>query len=234
MEVTAILSNGSTVGLVVAAGIGERLAAGDAKGFVVLAGEPLLVHAVRALGSCAAITEVVLVVGAGLLERAADALGDAGLGSLTVVEGGATRQESVRSGLAACPPDTEVVAVHDAARPLVTADLVTRTVEALVDPWAAVAPALPVVDTVKTLVNGTVGTVDRRGLWVVQTPQVFALRTLRGLHERLDGAVTDDLVLVERDGGAVRLIEGDRRNFKITYPEDLAMAEALLAVGHGR
>jgi len=232
--VTSILSTGPTVGLVVAAGAGERLTAGGPKAFVMLAGEPLLVHAVRALGRSAAVTEVVLVVSPGLLERAADALGQAGLGPLAVVQGGATRQESVGFGLAACPPDTEVVAVHDAARPLVTADLVTRTIEALVDPWVAVAPGLPVVDTVKSLDGEGVRTVDRRGLWIVQTPQVFSLQTLRRLHEGLEGPVTDDLVLVEREGGAVRLIEGDRRNFKVTYPEDLAMAEALFTTGHRR
>ncbi|HVL98096.1 MAG TPA: 2-C-methyl-D-erythritol 4-phosphate cytidylyltransferase [Egibacteraceae bacterium] len=226
------------VGLVVAAGTGQRLGAATRKGLVKLAGEPLLVHAVRAFTACDAIGEIVLVVAPADLDGAAAALRGAGLAVGAVVAGGDTRQESVRLGLSACPPDAEAVAVHDAARPLVSADLVTRTVRALVAPWAAVAPGLPIVDTMKlvdavaaplTTPVAVVRTVERHGLWAVQTPQVFGARTLRRVHDRLDSLATDDLVLVEQAGGRVRLIEGDRRNFKITFPEDLLIAEALLA-----
>jgi 2-C-methyl-D-erythritol 4-phosphate cytidylyltransferase len=125
--------------------------------------------------------------------------------------------------------------VHDAARPLVSPALVDRTIAALVDPWAAVAPGLPVVDTLKVVDAArerVVSTADRRNLWAVQTPQVFAHATLTRVHARIvAGEVTDDLVLVEAAGGRVRVIPGERRNFKVTYPEDLAMAEALLAAG---
>lgn len=226
---------GRTAGLVVAAGVGQRLRAGTPKGFVPLAGEPLLVHAVRAFAACETITDTVLVVAPGYGEQAVAALDRAGLAVGAVVSGGVTRQDSVRLGLAACPAGTEAVAVHDAARPLVRVELVERTIRALVHPWTAVAPGLPVVDTMKFVEHGQerVGhTVDRRGLWVVQTPQVFGADELKRLHDRLDSLATDDLVLVEQAGGQVRLIEGDRRNFKITYPEDLLIAEALLAREH--
>jgi 2-C-methyl-D-erythritol 4-phosphate cytidylyltransferase len=219
--------------IVVAAGSGERLGLGVPKGLVELAGAPLVVHAVRAVGGAASICDVVVVAGADHCEQVSAVLSAAGLDVAGVCAGGATRADSVSAGLAALGRDVEIVAVHDAARPLVTADLVDRCVAALVDPWAAAAPALPVVDTLKLvdpLREAVVRTVDRRHLWAVQTPQVFGRGTLEQAHARLAHAeVTDDLALVEEAGGRVRLIPGERRNFKITFPDDLVVAEALLA-----
>ncbi len=221
--------------MLVAAGSGERLAAGLPKALVPLAGVPLLVHAVRALGDAELVDGVVVVAPAADCGRVDEVLRVAGLTALAICAGGGTRQESVALGLAACPRGTRVVAVHDAARPLVSPALVDRTIAALVDPWAAVAPGLPVVDTLKVVDAArerVVSTADRRNLWAVQTPQVFAHATLTRVHARIAaGEVTDDLVLVETAGGRVRVIPGERRNFKVTYPEDLAMAEALLAAG---
>jgi 2-C-methyl-D-erythritol 4-phosphate cytidylyltransferase len=218
--------------VVVAAGSGERLGAGP-KAFVELAGEPLLRHAARHLLASGVVDVLVVVAGPAELERARATVADLvpAAAALTVCAGGATRAESVGRGLASVPPQVEVVAVHDGARALVSPGLVARTVTALEPPWDAVAPALPVVDTLK-LVDGerVLRTVDRRALYGVQTPQVFERRTLEQLHARLDAATaTDDLLLVEQAGGRVRLVEGERRNLKITYPEDLALAEALLA-----
>jgi len=215
----------------VAAGTGERLGRGTAKAFVELAAEPLLVHAARALLASARIDDLVVVAASADCARAAELLALAGLPGATVCAGGATRQDSVGLGLAACPPGTEVVAVHDAARPLVTPALVDRTVAALAEPWAAVAPGLPVVDTLKLTDarGGVVRTVDRHLLWAVQTPQVFARTTLAAAHRGAAGGATDDLALVEAAGGRVRLVLGERRNAKVTYPEDLHLAEAVLA-----
>ncbi len=171
----------TATGLVVAAGAGQRFGGEGPKGFALLAGEPLLVHSVRTFAACEAIGSVVLVVAPDALELAAEVLDRAGLVAEAIFAGGASRQESVDRGLAACPAGARVVAVHDAARPLVTVDLVARTLGALVDPWAAVAPGLPIVDTMKSVdatatgVSGggrVVRTVDRHGLWSVQTPQV--------------------------------------------------------------
>lgn len=228
----------TTVGLIVAAGVGQRLGNGTPKGFVALAGEPLLVHSVRTFLRCDTIDAVVLVVGPSHLDRATAALENAGLDVDSVVAGGPSRQQSVRLGLYACPASTEVVAVHDAARPLVSPELVDRSVQGLVEPWMAVAPGLPLVDTVKLVdveSEAVIRTVDRRTLWAVQTPQVFRIEVLRRLHgdteaptgPSVPARVTDDLALVESVGGRVRMIKGERRNFKVTYPEDLAVAEAL-------
>ncbi len=221
--------------VVVAAGSGERLGLGLPKGLVPLAGEPLIVHAVRAVAAAGSVSDVVVVAGLDDCAAVACALSTAGLDAAAVCAGGRTRSDSVRAGLSSVPRDAAVVAVHDAARPLVSPGLVDRCVVALVEPWAATAPALPVVDTLKLvdpLREAVVRTVDRRHLWAVQTPQVFGLATLRRAHARLDASeVTDDLALVETAGGRVHLVTGERRNFKITYPDDLVVAEALLAAG---
>ena len=213
--------------LVVAAGEGRRLGLGP-KAFVALAGEPLLVHAARALAAC---DELVVVVGPAEVARAT-ALLHAALGSNVVVcAGGAQRRDSVLAGLEAVR-EAAVVAVHDAARPLVSPALVARTVAALVGSVRGVAPGLPVVDTLKLVdPHGRVRrTVDRKGLWAVQTPQVFLRSTLAAVHAGRDlGGTTDDLQLVEAAGGAVVVVPGERTNFKITHPEDLLLAEAVVA-----
>lgn len=219
--------------VVVAAGSGQRLGLGMPKALVELAGEPLVVHAVRAMRSASSVADVVVVAGLADCASVASALAAAGLDVVAVCAGGATRRASVAAGLACVPRECDVVAVHDAARPLVSPTLIDRCIEALVAPWAATAPALPVVDTLKLVDpsrEAVVRTVDRRHLWAVQTPQVFDRLTLQRVHARVATTdVTDDLALVELAGGRVHLVQGERRAFKITYPEDLVVAEALLA-----
>jgi 2-C-methyl-D-erythritol 4-phosphate cytidylyltransferase len=217
---------GTTTAIIVAAGAGERLGRGAAKALVPLAGVPMVVHAVRAFTAAASIDAVVVVLPPG--EH-----GDLDLGDVITTQGGETRQQSVANGLDACPAGTWVVAVHDAARPLVTPALIDRTVAALHPPWDAVAPGLPVVDTLKVVDTrqAVLRTADRSSLWAVQTPQVATRATLERVHARIASdaqAATDDLSLIERAGGRVRLVEGDRRNFKITHAEDLELAEHLL------
>ena len=219
----------TTAAVVVAAGSGARLGRRGPKGLVQLAGEALFVHSARTLGACSSVDEVVVVVAGPDLARAQDAARASGL-RVRFCAGGATRGDSVAAGLTACDGRADVVAVHDAARPLLSQELVTRVLGDLRPPWDAVAPAVPVVDTLKAADDGRVlRTVSREGVWAVQTPQVFALPLLRRLHEVGAGPVTDDLALVEQTGGSVRLVPGERRNFKITFPEDLDMAEALLS-----
>jgi 2-C-methyl-D-erythritol 4-phosphate cytidylyltransferase len=140
------------------------------------------------------------------------------------VAGGATRSESVRNAIDAAP-EASVFVVHDAARPLVTADLVTRCIEALEGVDGVIA-AVPVTDTVKEVEDGeVVQTPDRGRLWAAQTPQVFRAEALRGAT----GDATDDASLVEAMGGRVRVVEGARENFKVTTPLDARVAEMLLA-----
>jgi 2-C-methyl-D-erythritol 4-phosphate cytidylyltransferase len=215
--------------VLVAAGAGERLGAGVPKALVRLAGEPLLVHAARAFARSTTVRGLVCVVPADAIAQVRAVLNDHAIGA-QVCAGGSTRQESVARGLAACPPSTEAVAVHDAARPLVTPALIDRVVAALEPPWDGVAPGLPVVDTLKRVDRErVVDTVDRQALRAVQTPQVFPRDILARAHAQAHAIETDDLAVVEAMGGRVRVIEGERRNFKITYPDDLALAEALLS-----
>ena len=218
-----------TAAIIVAAGSGERLGAGKPKAFVALGGKPLVAHSVAAFRAASSIDQIVVVVPP--TAEAADlrALGE----GVVTTGGGQTRQESVSAGLDACSSDVRVVAVHDAARPLVTPGLIDRTVAALAPPWDAVAPGMRVADTLKLLDSrfAVLRTIDRTGVWAVQTPQVSTRATLERVHARVAStadAATDDLSLIERAGGRVRLIDGDPSNFKITHVEDLAFAAQVL------
>jgi 2-C-methyl-D-erythritol 4-phosphate cytidylyltransferase len=152
------------------------------------------------------------------------------------VVGGAERQDSVRAGLKALPEGAELVAVHDAARPLVRPEDVTRVVEAARRDGAAIL-ATPVRDTVKRVRQGRViETPERSECWAAQTPQVFRVRILREAMAKAaaDGVVgSDDAQIVERLGVPVTVVEGDPRNIKLTFPEDLAVLERWLG-GSGR
>jgi 2-C-methyl-D-erythritol 4-phosphate cytidylyltransferase len=141
----------------------------------------------------------------------------------------------VRRGLAAVPEAADVVLIHDGARPLLTTDVVSRTLAAVTADAGAIA-ALPVADTLKRVdEDGAIaGTVDRRGLWRAQTPQAFPRRLIVDAYERAAAErveATDDAALVERFGGRVVVVVGDARNLKVTRPEDLPMAELLLRAG---
>jgi 2-C-methyl-D-erythritol 4-phosphate cytidylyltransferase len=219
--------------IVVAAGAGERLGAGGPKAFVALAGRPMVAWSLNALAA-AGIPRAVVAVPPGHAAVAEDALGGAAgdfpLG-LALVEGGATRSESVRNALAAAG-DAEAVIVHDAARPLAPPELFTRTLAALADADAAIAAAR-VTDTVKEAgPDGlVVRTHDRSRLWAIQTPQAFRAGVLRralDVPAELLAQATDDAWLVERAGGTVRVVESSPANFKVTTPHDLALAESLL------
>ncbi|HWH32582.1 MAG TPA: 2-C-methyl-D-erythritol 4-phosphate cytidylyltransferase [Egibacteraceae bacterium] len=219
----------TTAAVLVAGGAGERLGLPQPKAFVPLAGEPMLARAARALSAAGVFARIVVVVPEGWQERARELCADVDA-ELTVCAGGRTRQESVARGVAHAAED--VVAVHDAARALVPPELVRDVVAALTDQWDAVAPAVPIVDTVKRVDpdDGRVlETVGRATLRAVQTPQVFRRDLLTRLHGEAHGAdATDDLLLVEQAGGRVRLLDGDVRNLKVTTAADLLFAEALL------
>jgi 2-C-methyl-D-erythritol 4-phosphate cytidylyltransferase len=149
------------------------------------------------------------------------------------VAGGAERSHSVRAALAAAGTQVSVVLVHDAARPLVTADIVRDCLAALAEDVDAAIAAAPMADTVKEADgHDVVRTLDRSRLWAVQTPQVFRAAALRAVLEQDDAvlaAATDDASLVEASGGTVRVVACPRDNFKVTTPEDLRLAELVLA-----
>lgn len=213
-------------GIIVAAGSGSR--AGGDKQWRALGGKPVLRWSVEALLNAGA-DEVVIVVAPGEDARTADAL--AGLSNWRAVAGGAARADSVRAGLSAltCEPDQPVL-IHDAARPLLSQAVIERLLAALITADGAL-PALPVADSLRRGENGQMaGVVERDGLWRAQTPQAFRRQTIEAAYAAWTGAdaPTDEAVVVERNGGRVALIEGDQRLMKLTYPEDFAMAEALL------
>jgi 2-C-methyl-D-erythritol 4-phosphate cytidylyltransferase len=217
--------------IVVAGGSGRRF--GGPKQFLQLAGRPVAAWSVDA--ARVAVDGVVLVIPEGTGADGGQGDGVAAdssdpWGADRTVTGGASRADSVRAGLDAVPDDADVIVVHDAARPLATPALFTAVVEAVRTGGAScVIPVLAVSDTLKRVGDGLVrSTVDRDGLVTVQTPQAFAASTLREAH-RDGGQSTDDAGLVEQMGVAVRTVPGETRNLKITRPEDLGVAEALMA-----
>jgi 2-C-methyl-D-erythritol 4-phosphate cytidylyltransferase len=212
---------------VVAGGSGRRF--GGPKQFLALAGRPVAAWSVAAARSVS--DGIVLVVPEGAPTAT---LGEGGgsdaLGADLVVVGGSSRADSVRAGLAAVPADAEVIVVHDAARPLAGPAVFAAVVEAVrAEGVDGAIPVLPVTDTLKRTVDGTVrSTVDRDGLVTVQTPQAFGATALRAAH-RGAAEATDDAGLLELLGATVRTVAGDPRNVKLTRAEDLEMAEALMS-----
>ena len=220
-----------TAAIVPAAGRGERLGPGAPKALRTLAGQPMLLHAVRALAAARSIDLVVVAAPEDGVDEARSIL--AGLDTeaeIVIVSGGETRQDSVARALLALPADVDVVLVHDAARPLVPPDVVDRVSAAVRGGHDAVIPTLGVVDTIKEVDDGVVvGTLDRSRVHAVQTPQGFARAVLQRAHASSEGSdATDDAGLVERMGVMVHTVAGDEEAFKITRPLDLVLAEAIL------
>lgn len=218
------------VALIPAGGVGERLGGRTPKQFLALGNRPILVTTVRHFATHPGTTAVVVAVPAPHVARAERLLRSLGRrAGLVVVEGGVTRQESVWRALQSAPTGAEILVVHDAVRPFITRRLIDAVVTAAQAHGAAIC-ALPIQDTVKRVSGDRVeSTLDRAGLWAVQTPQAFRAPVLREAHEkaRRDGLVgTDDALLVERLGYPVHVVRGLPANLKITTPEDLRVARA--------
>lgn len=216
--------------LIPAAGMGTRLGSTGPKALVPLAGEPMLVHTLRRFSPLGLVDRAVIAAPPGQEASFADALARAFPQSrFAIIEGGAERQDSVGRGLEALDPDTEIVLVHDAARPFIAPESIQASIQAAAECGAATV-AIPCVDTI--LVGDDdrclVDTPDRRRLWACQTPQTFRVEVIRAAHEaarRDNFTATDDGSLVRRGGRKVRLVLGTPLNFKVTTPTDLAMAE---------
>ena len=212
----------SAVALLVAAGRGERLGSQGPKAFVPCGGRPMLEWSVDALRAVPDIEHIVFALPPGLTAPH----------GLIAVPGGAERSHSVLAALHAAPPG-DVVVVHDAARPLVTRELVEECLDVLEgEECDAAIAAAPLADTVKEGAGDiVVRTLDRSRLWAVQTPQVFRREALHQALVRAPGGLdtaTDDASLVEAAGGTVRLVPAPRWNLKVTTPEDLRVADLLL------
>jgi 2-C-methyl-D-erythritol 4-phosphate cytidylyltransferase len=214
-----------SVALILAAGSGERLGLSRPKALVELAGRPLVEWSIEVLGEVDGIERIVLALPPGT--RAPT--------GVTAVDGGAVRSDSVRKALAATEHGDPVL-IHDAARPLLTAELARTVIAALLADESADAAiaAIPVTDTVKQVDRAGVvcQTLDRRELWAVQTPQVFrraALERALAVPEEILAEATDDAWLIERAGGKVIVVGASEENLKVTTRLDLELAEALLA-----
>jgi 2-C-methyl-D-erythritol 4-phosphate cytidylyltransferase len=219
------------VALVPAAGFGTRFHDEGPKALVLLAGRPMLLHALERLAASERVREAVIAISPGHADAFRKVLADAPL-PCKVVDGGVTRRESVAHAFAAAKfrSDEDLVLVHDAARPLVDPVEVAAVVDAAEKTGAAIA-GYSIVETIKRVSGGTVGeTVSRGDLFAATTPQVFRVGVFRPAVTKEGGPeATDDAELVERTGGPVTVVLTSRWNIKITYPEDLAWAEAVLA-----
>jgi 2-C-methyl-D-erythritol 4-phosphate cytidylyltransferase len=220
--------------IIVAAGPGTRLGAALPKAFVELAGRPLVVHSLQALLGAPSVTSVVVVVAAAEVERARSIADRNGPWRcpVTVTAGGAERQDSVRNGLSAVGA-ADLIAIHDAARPFVSPQVVEAAIAAAERHGAAIVAA-PATDTVKRVhADGWIeSTPPRERIWLAQTPQVFRADLIRAAHADAAGSeatATDDAMLVERLGARVYVVPGNPENRKITTAEDLRWAEWLLA-----
>jgi 2-C-methyl-D-erythritol 4-phosphate cytidylyltransferase len=216
--------------VLVAGGRGERLGDERPKAFARLGALPLLAEPLRRLDESEWIDGIVVVAPPEWEEPAILVAEEIGASKVAAcVTGGATRSASVRIGLAEVPGDADVVLVHDAARPLLPAELVPRLLEALAEGFDGAVPGLPVTDTVKRVRDGVVvETPSRDELVAVQTPQAFVASVLRAA---VAGEGSDCASLVEAAGGRVKVIPGDERLLKVTTPDDLRRIEALVTAG---
>ena len=215
--------------VIVAAGSASRMGGID-KVMAPLGGEPMILRTVRAFEDCEAVKEIVIVTRQDLMRPIAELC--SGFTKIrSVVQGGSSRQESVKLGLLAFSKEVRLAAVHDGARPLVSGELIDKVIRAA-HSYGAAAPAIPVKDTIKVFEGGFIAaTPDRSTLRAVQTPQVMDRDLLMGALEKAEQegtALTDDCSAVEHIGMRVRLVEGEERNLKVTTPLDLKIAELLL------
>ncbi len=212
--------------IVPAAGQGARLGRSLPKAFVVVAGKPLLEHTLGSLSRAFRFDEILVAVSAEHVGRAEKLAARAGLRNVRVVIGGATRAESVRNALCQVRESSDFVAVHDAARPLVSGKLVKALVAAAAGCGAAIA-AVPATATVKRVLKGRVtGTEDRDTLALAQTPQVFRKKLLLERYACLGAKAlkaTDEAALFDGSGQTVRAMPGEAKNIKVTTPEDLEL-----------
>jgi 2-C-methyl-D-erythritol 4-phosphate cytidylyltransferase len=220
--------------IIVAAGSGSRLGRAEPKAFVPLGGQAMLYYSLAAIARVAGISEIIVTVPSGMQTAARDCARAAGAADLPIkiTPGGAERQDSVRIALAVVSVESELVLIHDAARPLANPELFAACLAAAERAGGAIA-AIPVADTLKRVADGVIAaTIPRAELWQAQTPQAFRRSILLAAHERATSekiAATDDADLAERIGARVEVVESIAPNLKITTPADLAMAEAILA-----
>jgi 2-C-methyl-D-erythritol 4-phosphate cytidylyltransferase len=217
--------------IIVAAGNSQRM--GFDKLMSVIGDKPVVAHSIDRFERCACVDQVIVVVRSDRraeLQNLVDGFGFTKVKRL--VEGGSERHLSVWNGITQLPEKCQVVAVHDAARPLVSSELISRSV-AMARECGAVSLAAPIVETIKRADHeqNVCGSVDRSGLWAMQTPQVFRFDWLREAYKRIvdsGRSVTDEVSALQEAGHMVRLLQNTDWNIKITFPRDLALAEKMI------
>jgi 2-C-methyl-D-erythritol 4-phosphate cytidylyltransferase len=215
------------------AGSGIRMNHSTPKPLLLLNGKPLFLYSLDVFEKCGLVESVIVVAHPDYMTEYKSWILRHGLNKVAeLIPGGETRRESVYAGLKEVDADTDIVLVHDGARPLVTLDVVEKSI-ALCRDFDAVISAVPVKSTIKRVQGNNLlveETLNRKELWEVQTPQTFRAKVLRQAHDTLPPQdFTDDAAMVEAIGGKVRILPGQYSNIKITTPEDLLIAQALLA-----
>lgn len=220
--------------IILAAGRGTRMNQTINKMYLPLKGKPIIAHTLEAFYSLDIVQGITLVVSPGEEELMREKVLDIypPKKPIKLVQGGAERQHSVYNGLKELPSDTQLVAIHDGARPLITPQVIERSFE-VAKRWGAAVAGMPVKDTIKVVDSNdrVKDTPDRSYLWLVQTPQTFRYSLIMEAHKRAiedNFLATDDSALVERLGKEVYMIEGGYENLKVTTPEDIAIAEEIL------
>ncbi len=216
--------------ILAAAGRGDRLGLDRPKAFAPLNDRPLIAESLERLEASEWIDRIVVAAPPEWEEPCILVAEEVAAGKVAeTVTGGESRSESVRAALAEVPEEATIVVVHDAARPLVTDQVIERLVSALSDGWDGAVPALPIPDAVKRVEGeGVVETIDRDGLVTVQTPQAFVASILRDALSGDVSSAPDCSTLVEARGGRVRVVEGDPRLLKVTTPADLELVATWL------
>jgi 2-C-methyl-D-erythritol 4-phosphate cytidylyltransferase len=227
-----------TTAIIVAAGKGRRVGGDVPKIYLPVGSRPMVLRTLDRFFSAQTVDTVILVIGVNEFSRCETMLRrDPTLGnrSWTLQAGGETRQQSVKKGLEKIAADTDIIVIHDGARPFISSALIDRCVEAVQDKGAVVV-GVPVRDTIKVVSDDrwVQMTPARSSLWEIQTPQAFRKELIVEAHERASRArveATDDAMLVEAIGKSVFVLEGGRDNMKITTPEDVWLAETLMREG---
>jgi len=222
--------------IVVAAGQGKRMGSKVQKPYLEILGRPLLFYTLKNITASPLINGVGLVVGNGMVDYSWQEIVKAyGLdGVVDIVEGGIERQDSVYCGLKTLPEDTDIVLIHDGARPFISSIVIEKTVAAAMEYGAAIT-GVRVKDTIKMVDESyrVMQTLNRSMLWAVQTPQAFKAKLLRDCYDKAINEEfygTDDASIVEWAGFEVRVVDGEDKNIKITTPFDLRMAEAMIRI----
>lgn len=222
----------SNTAVILAAGLGKRMQAGHNKQFIEICGQSVLTHTLTVFAQIPEIAKIVLVVRAGEEDTCQNMIPEIAESKTVLAIGGKERQDSVHNGIRAITWECEYILIHDGARPLVTEEVIRRTLLAAQNSGAAIC-AVPVKDTIKQADSdgNVLATIPRESLWAVQTPQVFRADLIRRAYENAyvhNHYGTDDASLVEYLGEKIKIVTGDYENIKITTPEDIPTAEQIL------